>query len=115
MLVQNKGKHVRHAAGVMVIPGANQIEDAAWKKFSGHPLMKKLISAGEIEAMGQAQTTKDLKADKAIALVKDTFDVSLLTEWRAAEDRTTVLEAIDAQLAELQGEGNPNGTPDGDE
>lgn len=115
MLVQNKGKHVRHAAGVMVIPGANQVEDAAWKKFSGHPLMKKLIDAGEIEAMGKAQTTKDLSANKAIPLVKDTFDVSLLNEWRAAEDRTTVLEAIDAQLSEIQGEGNPDDMPDGDE
>lgn len=115
MLVQNKGKHVRHAAGVMVVPGANQIEDAAWKKFSGHPLMKKLINAGEIEAMGQAETTKDLKADKAITLVKDTFDVSLLTDWRETEDRSTVLEAINAQLAELQGDGNPdNPSADGE-
>lgn len=115
MLVQNKGKHVRHTAGVMVVPGANQVEDAAWKKFSGHPLMKKLVDAGEIEALGQAKSTKDLNAEKAAVLVKDTFSVDLLEEWKAVETRKTVLEAIDAQLTELQGDGNPDDEPDNEE
>lgn len=114
MLVQNKGKYVRHAAGVTVVPGANQLEDAAWKKFSGNSLMKKLIDRGEIEAMGKAQSTKDLNADKAIVLVEDTFNVSLLNEWKAAEDRKTVLEAIQSQLDTIQGQGNPDGTSDED-
>lgn len=112
MLVQNKGKHVRHAAGVTVVPGANQLEDAAWKKFSSNPLMKKLIDRGEIEAMGKAQSTKDMNADKAIVLVEDTFNVSLLNEWKAAEDRKTVLEAIQLQLEKIQGQGDPDGNQD---
>jgi hypothetical protein len=106
MIVQNKGKYVRHAAGVMLVPGANQIDDADWKKFSSHSIVKTMIDNGEIEAMEKAKTTKDMGADKAISLVKDTFDPSLLNEWKAVEDRKTVLEAIDEQLAEIQGDPN---------
>ncbi|MFP7735503.1 hypothetical protein ACLHDF_19190 [Priestia aryabhattai] len=97
MLVQNKGKYVRHAAGVMLVPGANQLAPTDWKKFSAHPLIKDLVEDEEIVAHESAKTTKDLNANEAIELVKDTFSLSLLEEWKATEKRSTVLAAITEQ------------------
>lgn len=101
MLVQNKGKYVRHAAGVMIVPGGNEITDAEWKKIIGNKIMKTLVDKGEIEAK---KNLKDLNADDAIDLVKDTFSLSLLEEMKAGEKRKTVLDAIEDQTAEIQGE-----------
>ncbi|KZE64973.1 hypothetical protein AWM68_20900 [Fictibacillus phosphorivorans] len=104
MLVQNKGNYILHAAGVMLIPGANKISEAEWKDFSSHPIMKKVVDDGDVVAHEEEKDFKDLKAKEAIELVKDTHDVALLNEWQEGESRTTVLEAIDAQLAVLNGE-----------
>lgn len=106
MLVQNKGKYIRHAEDVMLLPGANQIEEDDFNKFSAHPLMKKLIDSGEIIAHEKEKSFSELNATKAIELVKDTFNSSLLEEWKEAEKRQTVLKAIDEQLAAIKGEEN---------
>lgn len=104
MLVHNKGKYVRHAEDVMLVPGTNQIETDDWKRFSSHPLMKKLIDQGEIV---QQKQIKDLNVDDAIELVKDTFSLSLLEEMKAGEKRKTVLDAISTQVNEIQGKEDP--------
>ncbi|MEH7214776.1 hypothetical protein V7079_22725 [Priestia megaterium] len=97
MLVQNKGKYVRHAAGVMLVPGANRLSLSDWKKFSAHPLIQDLVENEEFVAHESAKTTKDLNANEAIELVKDTFSLSLLEEWKSTEKRSTVLAAITEQ------------------
>ncbi len=103
MLVHNKGNYTRHAAGVMVIPGVNTIEDAEFENFSKHPLIISLIRSGEIVvpegiSENKAQSLKDLNADDAIELVKDTFSVEYLESLKVDESRKTVLAAIDAQI-----------------
>jgi hypothetical protein len=108
MLVQNKGKYVRHAEGVMLIPGANQLESEDFKKFSSHPIMKSLIEKEEIVAHEKAKSIKELHAEEAINLVKDTFTPSLLEEWKTVEKRKTVLDAIAEQLDVIKGEGGQN-------
>jgi len=102
MLVHNKGKYIRHAADLMLVPGANNVSENDYKEFSSHPIMKGVIESGEIVA--HANTTKDLNADKAIDLAEDTFSIDLLNEFKQKEDRKTVLDAINTQLEELQGE-----------
>ncbi|WP_419882783.1 hypothetical protein ACN6MY_03680 [Peribacillus sp. B-H-3] len=109
MLVHNKGKYVRHAAGVMLVPGGNQVSPEEFKEFSAHPLMKILVDKGEIVPQ---KGLKDLSAEDAIDLVKDTFSVSLLEEMKETEKRKKVLESIDAQLVEIQG---GNGDKDSDD
>ena len=117
MLVHNKGKYVRHAAGVTLVPGANDVDEQDFKDFSGHPIMKKVVESGEIEALkkvgdndgsGGAETTKDLNASDAIEMVKDTYDPSLLEKWKEDDDRKTVQDAIDKQLEDIRGEGEGN-------
>lgn len=98
MLVHNKGKYIRHAAGVTLIPGVNDIPDAEWKKYSAHPIAKKLIDAGEVSA----KKVDKLSAEEAIELAYDTYDLSVLQDMKENETRTTVLKAIDEQIKELQ-------------
>jgi hypothetical protein len=111
MLVHNKGNYTRHAAGVMLIPGVNTIEDADFEKFSKHPLMKSLIKSGEIvipEGAGdqKAQLLKDLGAEDAIELVKDTYSVEYLESLKEGETRKTVLAAVDEQIKTIvEGDG----------
>lgn len=107
MLVQNKGKYIRHAAGLMLIPGANQVESSDWKQFSSHPIMKKIIEKGEIVAHEESESVKDLSVNDAVELVKDTFDPALLESWREKEKRKGVLEAITSQMDEIKGLGDP--------
>lgn len=101
MIVHNKGKYVRHAEGITLIPGANNVEEKDWKKFSGHPISNKLIESGEIVAKDDKLT-----ADEAIELAYDTYDLAILEDMKATETRKTVLKAIDEQIKELQ-EGEP--------
>ncbi|MGY4689340.1 hypothetical protein [Salibacterium sp. K-3] len=135
MLVQNKGKYIRHAAGVRLLPGANQISVADWKRFSGHPIAKRWIDKSEIVTFEKesadekesvedetgddtegAQSVTEINANPAVELVKDTFEPELLTKWKQEEqekdNRKTVIDAIDKQLAELNGEGDGNAEGD---
>ncbi|WP_088005609.1 hypothetical protein [Indiicoccus explosivorum] len=104
MLIHNKGNYVRHAAGVMLVPGTNNVSEKDWKKFSSNPIMKEVIESGEVVAHEKAKSTQDFNVDGAVELVKDTVDVDLLRQWQEADDRKTVQEAIADKLAELQGE-----------
>ncbi|GKV70276.1 hypothetical protein NCCP2716_27740 [Sporosarcina sp. NCCP-2716] len=102
MIVQNKGNFVRHAAGVTLIPGANEITEEQWEAYRAHPLASALIKKGEVEAK---ETFGSLSAADAIDLAKDTFDMEVLEQMKLHEKRTTVLKAIDEQISELQQEG----------
>ncbi|WP_026702857.1 hypothetical protein [Salibacterium aidingense] len=112
MLVHNKGKYVRHAAGATLLPGTNDITEKEFKRFSSHPIAKKWIDKGEIVAH-EEKSLVDMNAKPAIEIVEDTFDKSKLEEWLDKEDRSTVIEAINKQLDQLDGEGD--GGPEGDE
>ncbi|AKG05527.1 hypothetical protein AAV35_012710 [Salimicrobium jeotgali] len=106
MIIHNKGKYVRHVAGVMLLPGTNNVSDEDWKKCSAHPIMQKVIEKGEVIAHEKAKSTKDFNVDGAVELINDTVSLDLLEEWQQADDRKGVQEAIADKLVELQGEGN---------
>lgn len=108
MLVHNKGNYTRIANDVKVIPGANTVTDDEFTAFVKHPMVKTLISHGEIaipegQTIANAVSLKDLNADEAIELVKDTFSIEYLEQFKVDESRKTVLAAIDARIAEIQG------------
>ena len=102
MLIHNKGNFIRHAAGVKVIPGANEINSKDLKKFTCHPLIKPLIESGEIVLPESPNSLAGLSAEDAIELVKDTFSIEYLEKFKEGESRKTVLSAIDEQLKTLQ-------------
>ncbi|MEK4883473.1 hypothetical protein NST81_01910 [Bacillus sp. FSL W8-0223] len=102
MIVHNKGKYIRHI-GVRLVPGANSLnqEDGeAFLKESEHPLNKVLLESGEISY--EIKGLSELSAQKAATLVKDTFDLKLLEEWKEKETRKTILKAIDEQIESIK-------------
>jgi len=105
MLVHNKGNYTRIANDVKVIPGANTLQEAEYMAFVAHPIIKGLIKSGEIVVPEGQKTAslKDLDADEAMKLVKDTFSIEFLEKFKEDEKRKTVLAAIDAQIAEIKG------------
>ncbi|MCT6926160.1 hypothetical protein [Metasolibacillus sp.] len=108
MLVHNRGNYTRIANDVKVIPGANTLTEDEFAAFVQHPIVEWLIDNGEIiipegQAEDNATSLKELNADDAIKLVKDTFSIEFLEQFKVDEDRKTVLAAIDAQIAEIQG------------
>lgn len=110
MIIQNKGDLVRNGAGLRLIPGTNNVEDASWKDFIGHPLNKHLVDTGELvpqeTAEGAPKTLGDLNGPEAVALVKDTYDMRLLASFLNEEEkgkkRSTVIDAIKKQAEETE-------------
>lgn len=102
MIVHNKGNYIRHI-GVRLIPGANELKEDAIDVFlqeCDHPLNKVLIDNKEI--VFELKGISELSAPKASSLVKDTFDLNLLEEWKDAETRKSVLKAIDEQIEAIK-------------
>jgi len=99
MLVNNKGNFSYEAAGVVLIPGTNKVDEKEFEKFLAHPLMAELDQRGEFVYEKGKTSAKDV-----IALVEDAYDVDMLEAMKDDEDRKTVLEAIDKRIAELKAE-----------
>ncbi|MCI3027693.1 hypothetical protein LMF32_00895 [Desemzia sp. C1] len=110
MLVQNKGEYIRHV-GVRLIPGTNNLESEeaeAFKEAIGtNPLDKALVNKELFyDAEKPDAAIKDIKANDALALIADTFDVNLLNQFHDEEEeskntRTSVLKAIETQIASI--------------
>jgi len=99
MLVNNKGNFSYEAAGVVLIPGTNKVDEKEFEKFLAHPLMAELDQRGEFVYEKGKTSAKDV-----IALVEDAYDVDMLEAMKAEDDRKTVIEAIDKRIAELKAE-----------
>ena len=102
MIVHNTGNYIRHI-GVRLIPGANLLSENDVESFlaeSKHPLNKVLLDTGEIKV--ELEDISDLSAPKVTALVKDTFDLALLEEWKGTETRKSILKAIDDQIESIK-------------
>lgn len=102
MILQNTTAWILHAPGIpAIIPGANDVSDDAWRKAKSNPVISGWVESGWIKEQ-EAQSLAGLKANEAIALVKDTFSMELLGKWLEEEQRKTVIEAIEAQMKELE-------------
>lgn len=102
MLVHNKGNYIRHI-GVRLIPGTNslnEVEAQTFKKALDHPLNKTLVQSGEIAF--ENDDLSGFNTNKAIELVKDTYDLSLLEDWKESETRKTVLKGIEEQIESIK-------------
>jgi hypothetical protein len=97
-------------------PGANKVSREAlelMKQKTTAPdgtssIPGKVLSIDEDAPAG----TVGRKADQAISLVKDTFDVELLGEWLEQDDRATVRKAINDQIELLLKEPEEDGEDD---
>lgn len=109
MLVHNKGEYVRHI-GVRLVPGVNKLLSFQEKKFEEalkHKLNQHLVDSDEIVIIKDANekkvdTLSSLNAEKAIELIKDTYELAALDQFLKEEEsgrkRKTVIEAIQQQI-----------------
>lgn len=115
MIVQNKGSFIRHIGNVMIIPGTNSLSEAQTKAFEGaiesNPLDKALIGKEIVlpEVKGASvNSVSDMKADEALVLIADTFDLTLLSQWAEDEQKTkpkprkSVEKAIEEQIESIK-------------
>lgn len=121
--------------GIQLLPGMNDVDPEAWAMWTGEgraaskgaggkpagldwQLSVKNVEVVRVEVEAPDETGQsivktvassdfaELKADDAIDLVKETFDLALLRAWATAEkdgkERSTVLGAVDDQVAVLE-------------
>jgi hypothetical protein len=103
MLAQNKGDYVRHI-GFRLIPGTNNlnpVDAETVKKAMELPHNKYLLDKVE-EIVVQEVGITDLTPAKAKQLVKDTFDLAVLEEWKGVENRKAVLNDIAKQSESIK-------------
>ncbi|MBC1722255.1 hypothetical protein [Listeria seeligeri] len=115
MLIQNKGKYT-YNIGARLIPGGNQLNETeiiAFKEASKLSINAQLISEGTIvipESGNKdfSESIRDLATwQAAVELVKDTFDLSLLRQFKEDEEiatspRSSVLKAINEQIESIE-------------
>lgn len=83
-------------------PGNNEVEESRWEKAEQHPHVISKIEDGEIEIVKtNIDSIKDLAPQKAIDVVKNTFDYKLLKKWSMEETRNKVKVEIDNQTRKL--------------
>lgn len=86
-------------------PGVNEIEEKHWEQLEKTAAIKHHISEGDIEVLDLPKASPDapvaineLNVKEAIALVKSTFDQSILNRWAEKESRKQVLDALEKQF-----------------
>ena len=88
-----------------LLPGVNEVDAKKWEEFKLSPAIKHGISEGEIEEVDLPSAhddspvqISDLNQKEALALVKATFDMTLLERWAESESRKGVLDALEKQI-----------------
>jgi hypothetical protein len=83
--------------------GINKVENEVWAELVKIQLIKSAIDAGELVVTVENDdedvvSLKELTQNKAMAVVKATFDIELLKKWQENESRVIINKAIDSQL-----------------
>ena len=108
--IYSKRTNVRKIAGIFIMPAANILTDDNAKKVMASPdfAEDKLISvqkAGKTidkSATGDVDIDVSMTAKDLIKALKGVFSVKKLNELREAEERVSVLNAIDKRIGEIE-------------
>lgn len=105
MLVKYNRPNIHDAYGVRFIPGVNDVSPDGWALCKKDSEIAKLLEDGVFEEFEESkEASKDLSTfveKKAIALVKETYDLDLLKAWKETELRAKVFKAIESQILEM--------------
>lgn len=94
-----------------LLPGINEIDAEAWKKFREDSIIQKKIELGiivEETALEEAEENPNVTEEALIGLkfnmqrqmIKDCFNVELLNKWKeTVKDKPSVVALIDKQIA----------------
>lgn len=102
----------RQCGSVRFMPGVNDISRKDWEKVKDLPKVKELMQEEVIslvlkeepEAGGESGIL-DLKPQEAAAVIKKTFDLEVLEDWKSKDSRKAVLKSLDHQIKYVDDQG----------
>lgn len=129
MLIQYKKPNILTIGSFRLVPGKNDIPQQIWDEaVKLYPNVKRLIDDGVIMTFDKNGNERDdespgkpaleatdlpkLQVKKAVKLIKETFDESLLMKWYELDQRAEISKAIEAQLEEIAKAAEPEGKRD---
>lgn len=98
---------------IMLVPGINEVLATDWKKLEKHPRIVKLMDNGDIAVALASEDTTDAFAlssadiKEAISIVKKTWNLVLLEDWKAGESRAGVVKEINKQILHIEEKTKP--------
>lgn len=107
VLIHNKGKYTYHI-GVRLVPGVSSLNSSdakAFKEASKLPLNQHLIDSGDIvvpDDFSKGSIVDVQPYQNAVKLVKDTYDLNVLEQFKEEENRESVKKAIDEQIKAIK-------------
>lgn len=87
---------------VRFVPGVNEVDSDVWAQMQKDPTIKRMLEDGVLKEKSKSETFKKLPAQGAEKVIAQTYDIGLLTKWKAEETRRPVISAIDKQLAMVE-------------
>jgi hypothetical protein len=114
----------KHAKGLTLLPGVNDVPAEAMEAFSNNKSVKRYFDDGLLETLEEAgkkdkTSILDMKEAQAKKVIRATMDRDLLMRWAGEEEREDVLSAIQAQLKKIAPPGadkdEKKPEPEGDE
>jgi len=82
---------------IFFLPGNNEISEDDWKKIKSNKQIQEEIKMGDIEEIygvdeSNKKTTsiKEMKAEDAIKIISETYDLKTLKKWRKQDSRDEV-------------------------
>lgn len=120
MLIRYEKSSVFHVNGKVLKPGINKVSPSWWAETKKHKSVTKRIELGilveetpleDIEDFGDDMVDEvavehilSLNVSNARNLINDTVDLELLKAWKEKDERKTVRDAIEKQIATLEAE-----------
>jgi hypothetical protein len=98
---------------IKLVPGINDVTAQNWKRVSGLPAVKRLLESSELFVALDKEDTENSFAlsaadvRDAVVIVKKTWDLVLLEEWRAGETRPGVVKEINKQITLIEEKTKP--------
>ena len=113
------GKTGAATGSVMLVPGINNVEKNKWDACKELPTIKRLQEEGLLKIhIGTDDTDEDFSLAKAtvkeaVGIVRKTWNLLLLEEWKACESRPGVSKEIAAQIRLIETKTKPEKAANG--
>lgn len=104
MIINNTEVRLIGFEEIVLMPGANEVEDSMWGKMEKHPTIKSFIDEGILVVVAsdkKHQNLSSLSPKEALDLVKSSSSKEILSKFLKDEKRPAVKKAIEEQLSKI--------------
>jgi|SRR5579859_609154 len=107
MILKWNQPNIHNIGGLFLLqPGVNiEVKTSDWEKAKKIPLIQHYLQTKDLEVVDATGNNDDLSAfsvSEAVKLVAETFDRNVLNQWLKTDKRSTVTNAIQAQLDKVK-------------